>query len=1341
MISGLKPTELLFRDGTSRSDRLNAALDPAFIPVDERTTADLVRFAQEFAQRLKFFNNDNRPDGTWEGFLVDDLQVYKALSGDPGKQKERREKWISGLVAYIANPEEADSVARNRYGKPHLSLFVTFLQLLGVIREQMNGFSERHLHFYYHEVLGLENKKPIPDMAYVLIDLAEDVNSFVLKSGTAFTAGKDAAGKPMVYRAVQDTFMNKAKVAEVKNVFVDRTTIGNIREAWKSSRDDADGGLLKMMRMAFGYPNPGDPMVPLRNPYPQRAWKGDPNDLPELRKGFENPSTPEEQLPPNRNYYIRKQLMLGLDDFRFITALVPSSPPEDWAKACDLLEKAYRDRTCMLRQEELRAFYDPKARKKDDDFLSLWEHALGDPNHGGIPPYGSEPFGMATLNLLQKQLKDANKSFGEARVYVRKTLLMTEEQFLQVMDFAATYPKNPQKDDLKYEEDIRPFYAVFEDAQTARRNFVYGSPSRQIYYGISAFKEARDHLFCLPGEEGSGMRFRTFGKPAKELKDSAFIGFALSSPQLDLAEGTRTVSLEVEFGHLFSPFTAAELNKLVSQLHFYISSGENWLTAEPQTNPKPGFSNINGNLGMTFKLVFAAADPPLCAPTIESELLHGSINHTVLAVLIDTASGGSELAYKRLLDLEVSRIRAVVRVENLSAIVLQNDDSEIDPRKPFEPFGFRPHVGSGFYIAHPEACAKKLDSLQLNLEWMNAPDDFKTYYEYLLKVVTTNPDRVNDIWTNTTLQAKLQLREDGRSWNVNGNLQLFNTDKASGTRQIDQSFADVPAGINRHIGSAEGRNSVLDWKRYFVLEMSGPDYPQDIYLQALNVQAGYRYKLSTPVEQGNATDAAYRVVIQKLLDPISPPYLPKLKSIGLGYTCSFTIDTQEENDPDVALYHIHPFGGETLDVSGTEENPASVRLLPDYGSEGELYIGFDQLQTLTQLSLFFKMAEGSADPDTEVPEVTWTYLSGNTWKHFPAGSFISDLTGGLQHSGIITLSLPEDASDNSSLMPGKRYWIRAAVKNNSTAISDTVNIYAQAVSVVFEDRQNDPSHYDQPLPAGTIAGTLEKLPEVAKVEQPYTSYKGRSAESPAHFRNRVSERLRHKNRAVTMWDYESLVLEHFPEIHKVKCMPAGFSGNNARQGGVDVIVIPDIRGKLPFNPYQPKASTATLLRIREFLGQRMPVFADVSVRNATFMQVKARFAVRFRETGNERFLLNRLDSELRRYLAPWAFEEGADIVIGGRIYASMIVNFIAGRPYVEFVTSVRLFQKLNGESQFTECIPAPGKESRVEPGQPDIVLVSAPSHEIDLIGSEVPAESDLHGIDYMKVELDFRVGS
>src|SRR5690606_19431370 len=110
------------------------------------------------------------------------------------------------------------------------------------------------------------------------------------------------------------------------------------------------------------------------------------------------------------------------------------------------------------------------------------------------------------------------------------------------------------------------------------------------------------------------------------------------------------------------------------------------------------------------------------------------------------------------------------------------------------------------------------------------------------------------------------------------------------------------------------------------------------------------------------------------------------------------------------------------------------------------------------------------------------------------------------------------------------------------SVCDVVAIRAQAVSVRFDDRGNAAAHYAQPLPAGSIQRLLVPEAGLAKLEQPYSSSGGRPAEAPERLDTRVSERLRHKDRALTAWDHERLVLHRFPQIYKARCLPTGGGG-------------------------------------------------------------------------------------------------------------------------------------------------------------------------------------------------------
>ena len=74
------------------------------------------------------------------------------------------------------------------------------------------------------------------------------------------------------------------------------------------------------------------------------------------------------------------------------------------------------------------------------------------------------------------------------------------------------------------------------------------------------------------------------------------------------------------------------------------------------------------------------------------------------------------------------------------------------------------------------------------------------------------------------------------------------------------------------------------------------------------------------------------------------------------------------------------------------------------------------------------------------------------------------------------------------------------------------------------------------MPAGSISKLSTPVAQISKVQQPFASFDGKHQEIGKEFYTRVSERLRHKGRAINAWDYEHLVLDRFPSIYKVKCI-------------------------------------------------------------------------------------------------------------------------------------------------------------------------------------------------------------
>ena len=131
------------------------------------------------------------------------------------------------------------------------------------------------------------------------------------------------------------------------------------------------------------------------------------------------------------------------------------------------------------------------------------------------------------------------------------------------------------------------------------------------------------------------------------------------------------------------------------------------------------------------------------------------------------------------------------------------------------------------------------------------------------------------------------------------------------------------------------------------------------------------------------------------------------------------------------------------------------------------------------------------------------------------------------------------------------------------------------------------------------------------------------------FYTRISERLRHKGRAIALWDYERLVLEAFPQIYKTRCLnhvqyEPNESGTGIYRelapGHVTVVTIPNQQFQNLRDPFRPYTSLGVLEQIANFLTKRLSCFIRLHVKNPQFEEVKVDFKVRLHEGFDESFL-------------------------------------------------------------------------------------------------------------------------
>lgn len=447
--------------------------------------------------------------------------------------------------------------------------------------------------------------------------------------------------------------------------------------------------------------------------------------------------------------------------------------------------------------------------------------------------------------------------------------------------------------------------------------------------------------------------------------------------------------------------------------------------------------------------------------------------------------------------------------------------------------------------------------------------------------------------------------------------------------------------------------------------------------------------------------------------PPTPPALPKppmtarLSGLALTYTARTTVGGAiAGEDPKLRFYHYHPFG-ETPERPGPD-----TPLLPRHADEGELYIGLTGARPQERLHLLVHLAEGTGNASIDPPPVTWAYLGADGAFRPLTGEALVDGTRGLVRSGLLTVLLPGDAAAGGTRMPAGSHWLRASVGVGTNVFGEVVAVHAQAARVVLLEPEQHAAHLARPLAPGCLQ-KLERSPlAIKKVSQPLASFGGRAPETARspEFMRRVSERLRHKQRAITPHDYETLALEAFPTLHKVRCLnhtrPAPDGDREASPGSVTLVIIPRLAAPATRAPFTSVASPALLTEVKEFLAPLAGPWVRLHVVNPLYETVRLAFGVRFARGGDPALLKPRLREELDAFLSPWAFA-GQEAVFGGTLHRSTLMGFVGGRPYVDYVTDFRV-RRVDPPGDATD-------DDLLAPRSARGVLASAGDHEITVL--------------------------
>lgn len=837
-----------------------------------------------------------------------------------------------------------------------------------------------------------------------------------------------------------------------------------------------------------------------------------------------------------------------------------------------------------------------------------------------------------------------------------------------------------------------------------------------------------------------------------ELTD-AKIGFAVSGEILELQEGDRNIQVTLDFDSKLSKKYSAE--EIASNLEIWCTGSKGWLGpltiigqySGANSNPK-FFSGADASDLSRLQVLFRVPKDEAAIVAYDEKIHKENFNtkFPVCRVLIQTGNEQAHDFYRDIMEKKLTEMSIDVAVRGIENLSLYNDIGAINASKPFYAFGTQPVKKSKFYVDYAELFKKKWKKLDVHIEWKNTPVDFKSWYyayrsnklvqfssssyisgiyEVLHKVLPQNPEQKTrnlDLGKNLTGNEAaglpvFEIRE-----------MKFNT--------LDNFIVDG----NDHFTAAVEINEREEWNTLSQLRakslFEGP--LDDIFMLDLTVQNPETDEENIgPVRLSlNQTflhemyPRLYALAMsnqdQNVIVP-NEPYTPFIEKITLDYHAVARIKPlgNSYKFKDFDLYHEHPFGQAPECVEAKIENKIlpeteakKLYAVPTYCQGGELYVGLANAQPQQTVSLLLQMLEGSEDPEadsfTGKQKVEWWMLCNNEWKELDRTAVISNQTDNLLKSGIFKFKIPKEATYGNSLLPGGFMWLKARIHKKYNAVSKAIGIHAQVVAATFENNTNKLDHLNDGLPSGTISKMVVRPPRIKSLSQPYSSFGGKPTESDSAFYQRVSERLRHKNRAVTLWDYEHLVLQNFPEIYKVKCLNHSSTKIKDKRrkttylapGNVVLVVIPDILNRNVFDIYKPRLSKATLNRIENYLQRLNSPLVQIVVINPEYEEVRVDLKVQFNSGFDEVYYKTVLKEDLTRLLSPWAFDNKSAIRFGQSLHKSIIIDYVEKLNYVDFVSDVKLFQK--NEATGIE------KEVRVAvPNSPEAILVSSKSHAVN----------------------------
>ncbi len=879
-------------------------------------------------------------------------------------------------------------------------------------------------------------------------------------------------------------------------------------------------------------------------------------------------------------------------------------------------------------------------------------------------------------------------------------------------------------------ETVKPLLAVPVEIDKIQNFYLNKSPFIKIGTKQPTISNILQNTLVAKGKIQSVENKALFGANESTLIDSEVteekvtdIGFMLGSQVLFLEEGEREITLtftleketsEAIFWKLLGEMSSNQGLPLdvifndVFEEAFIVSytTKKAWVTLSSyhvQFDPTENTLRLTLHLDNTL--------PPLTISAVEK-----AYSWPMLKVVLSEYA--PIYAYSFLKGVQLEKVNIDVRVSEMKNVAAYNNTGKLSLTKPFHLFGATPELGGYLLIGKSELFQKELSEVTLRVTWDNIPTDdggFDTYYKEYSKEITNDSFLVsvsalsNGYWLPREEKERDQMT-------------LFET---------------------RPAFTAEGyKTERLTKQTSFVLDQLDKyqlarNYKlKDPIPYTINAKSGFlRFDFIAPsigfgkeLYKKDYTDiATYNAKNEESLPLPNPPYVPKVKELGLSYTANDVIYFNNAFDDTAStvkgdFIHITPFG---LERTVEDSKVYKDTLVYNFEGEGYLYVKLTNVQSETNISLFFDVNNSTPAYFEEENNIIIEYKNMDNWIPMAKKNIISDSTNQLSKAGIIELLIPLMSEELGI------FELRFVAKKEAYKYPILNGIFPNAVEATCTSEEENV--IGQKVVAGSIAKAGKKIPDIKKIWQPQASYGGKVPTSPTLFYTEVSERLRHKDRALTIWDYEHLILQQFHDLVAVKCTNLTESFQ-PKSGNVTIILLSN-QWKHDNHHY---LNTNELGIIKQFIKRKSNPFIKIKVQNPIVEWLLVTCIVDFNKNNHGGYYIKELNQELNTYLCPVTQKESVTVEgIGCTVVPRMLKSHLENLPYVQSIKKLEIEHIVKeGLDDYSLNIYEESKE--IKPTKPWSMLAPKLKHNIFTASileeetiEEIESQNFRIGVDYI----------